>query len=262
VSRRLVCSAGQASTMGRKKAGAVAAPQEGRLFCYFCDRNFDDEGTLIQHQRAKHFRCPDCDITAVRGKCESVQGLIVHTLKVHTRTLRRVPNALPDRDNPDLNVYGMDGIPADLLRERGVKQHVLVGKAPPPPAPEPSFMDMPTFPPMPGLPGLPGVPSLPGLPPPAAQTGGAGPSLEGFQAFLAAQKQGSPLSPAAPCSPGAAAPLLPAAPHLPPPVPMPEMPPLPAIDGAPQKRRLEEDDGQDVSAEEKRAQLSRYRLVS
>merc|ERR1719356_1253362 len=107
--------------MGRKKVlGGSGAAQQQKLFCFFCDRNFEDENVLVQHQRAKHFRCAECDISAVPGKCESVQGLIVHTLKVHGKSLSRVPNALQGRDHPELNVYGMDGIPENVLKEKGM----------------------------------------------------------------------------------------------------------------------------------------------
>lgn len=39
--------------MGRKKRGTIKKV----VFCYYCDREFDDEKVLIQHQKAKHFKC-------------------------------------------------------------------------------------------------------------------------------------------------------------------------------------------------------------
>lgn len=266
--------------MGRKKAAGSAGQQASRPFCYFCDRTFDDENILIQHQRAKHFRCPECDDTAVRGKCESVQGLIVHTLKVHSKSLARVPNALQGRDNPELNVYGMDGVPSDVLRQRGIQQHEVVGKnylpepklfhmeAPPPAGPSASGMD-----PMSGIPnGMP-VSSLPG-------GVGAAPSLEGFQQFLAAQKAPPPAPSMVPAPLPAAAPdafgggFPPQAPvpaatgdgHLPG-MPVPSTGAVALGNGSsvtqliPQKRRLEDEAaGEDISVEEKRALLDRYRI--
>ncbi len=41
--------------MGKKKK-----KNEQKPWCYYCDRVFDDEAMLVQHQRAKHFKCPDC----------------------------------------------------------------------------------------------------------------------------------------------------------------------------------------------------------
>jgi len=161
--------------MGRKKASGGATQVVQRPFCFFCDRQFDDETVLLQHQRAKHFRCPECDDGAVRGKCESVQGLIVHTLKVHGKALARVPNALQGRDNPDLNVYGMDGIPSEMLQDRGYSVARFSGDQPPEPKPALAPAAVPMMPPMaPGMCGLPsgmltlppppGMACLPGMP--------------------------------------------------------------------------------------------------
>jgi len=32
-----------------------------RPFCYYCERDFDDLKILIQHQKAKHFKCSKCN---------------------------------------------------------------------------------------------------------------------------------------------------------------------------------------------------------
>lgn len=39
--------------MARKKKKGTA---EQAPWCYYCDRVFSDESTLIQHQKAKHFK--------------------------------------------------------------------------------------------------------------------------------------------------------------------------------------------------------------
>jgi len=256
--------------MGKKKGGATITQQSNRPFCYFCDRTFNDESVLIQHQRAKHFRCQECDNDAIRGKCESVQGLIVHTLKIHAKSLAKVPNALPGRSSPGLNVYGMDGIPAEFLSERGIEQHVPIGKAePPPPAPpEPVAI---------------GFPAMPGMPPMPDMSVGPAPSLEGFQQFLAAQKLPPPpgmdfsMPPPVPL-PGApeafnAGGFLPQAgqPSVMPPVPLQQAPAAGAIPAAAldsggvaepaTKRPRVEEGGEDVSVEENRALLDRYRAL-
>jgi len=66
--------------MGRKKnkKGVEIKP-----FCYYCDRKFDDEQVLIQHQRAKHFKCIEC-----HKKMNGAHGLVVHLLQVHKRPLK------------------------------------------------------------------------------------------------------------------------------------------------------------------------------
>lgn len=38
--------------MGRRKRAAKKV-----IFCYYCDRTFNDEASLIEHQKSKHFRC-------------------------------------------------------------------------------------------------------------------------------------------------------------------------------------------------------------
>ena len=43
--------------MARKKKKRKVTVQP---FCYYCDREFKDEPTLAQHQRARHFKCPFC----------------------------------------------------------------------------------------------------------------------------------------------------------------------------------------------------------
>lgn len=116
------------------------AQEDEKLFCFFCERTFDDESVLTQHQKAKHFRCLECPVDAIRGKCESVQGLIVHTLKVHGKGLARVPNAMQGRDSSEWNVYGMDGIPDHIWEEKGLP---IPGSAPEPAPPPPRPLESP-----------------------------------------------------------------------------------------------------------------------
>ncbi|EDW28739.1 GL18782 [Drosophila persimilis] len=40
--------------MGRKKKKA------SKPWCWYCNREFDDEKILVQHQKAKHFKCHIC----------------------------------------------------------------------------------------------------------------------------------------------------------------------------------------------------------
>ena len=51
---------------------------EDKVFCWYCDRVFSDEATLILHQKAKHFKCPDCN-----RKLNTAQGLSTHCYQVH-----------------------------------------------------------------------------------------------------------------------------------------------------------------------------------
>eukprot|EP00405_Crypthecodinium_cohnii_P015051 CAMPEP_0206459828 /NCGR_PEP_ID=MMETSP0324_2-20121206/24402_1 /ASSEMBLY_ACC=CAM_ASM_000836 /TAXON_ID=2866 /ORGANISM="Crypthecodinium cohnii, Strain Seligo" /LENGTH=274 /DNA_ID=CAMNT_0053931441 /DNA_START=69 /DNA_END=893 /DNA_ORIENTATION=- len=270
----------------KKKVTNVPEPKApSDFFCFYCDRPFDDEGNLVQHQRSRHFRCQECDATAVRGKCESVQGLMIHTLKVHGKSLARVPNAMLGRDRPDLHVYGMDGIPPEVLEEKGMAPQA---PAPPPTSSPPSGESSPplqmTMPSFPG--GMPGAPSL-----------------VGFQQFLAAQGGPSGSRPPMPSGPGSMSGMpgpgmmgtvpgmgLGGMPHLPMMGSMPSLPTGPtggagaagaagnpfggccgcgggccggagAGAGGGVKRPLEEasgNNGEDLSVEEKRARLQRY----
>ncbi|KAH7569695.1 hypothetical protein JRO89_XS06G0246300 [Xanthoceras sorbifolium] len=136
--------------MGKKKKRASS-----KVWCYYCDREFDDEKILVQHQKAKHFKCHVC-----HKKLSTAGGMAIHVLQVHKETVaksdtcalsrsyynviqckvakvvlecigylsvleffvvfwiinnRRVPNAKPGRESTDIEIYGMQGIPPDIL---------------------------------------------------------------------------------------------------------------------------------------------------
>ena len=79
----------------------------------YCDREFDGEKILVQHQTAKHFTCTakNCG-----KRCHSVSALATHAWARHRQTLERVPNALEDRaalpKAGGHDVVGMIGIPS------------------------------------------------------------------------------------------------------------------------------------------------------
>lgn len=60
--------------MGRKRK----KNRQTSVWCFYCDRIFNDEGTLIGHQRTKHFRCSMCG-----KKMNTAHGLQVHCEHVH-----------------------------------------------------------------------------------------------------------------------------------------------------------------------------------
>jgi len=91
--------------MGRKKKKSC------KPWCWYCNREFDDEKILIQHQKAKHFKCHICHKKLFTGP-----GLGIHCLQVHKETVFKVPNSQPHRGDPEIEIYGMEGIPeADLI---------------------------------------------------------------------------------------------------------------------------------------------------
>ncbi|KAL6567175.1 Protein SUPPRESSOR OF FRI 4 [Orobanche gracilis] len=89
----------------KKKRGAV-----DKVWCYYCDREFEDEKILVQHQKAKHYKCHVC-----HKKLSTAGGMAIHVLQVHKEQVSKVPNAKPGRESTDIEIYGMQGIPPDAL---------------------------------------------------------------------------------------------------------------------------------------------------
>ncbi|XP_065066094.1 BUB3-interacting and GLEBS motif-containing protein ZNF207-like [Rhopilema esculentum] len=168
--------------MGRKKKKAM------KPWCWYCNRDFDEEKVLIYHQKAKHFKCHVCHKKLYTGP-----GLAIHCLQVHKEPISSIPNALPERGDPEIEIYGMEGIPEKDLKEKEqmLKRKKDAGEddddddeedakkkktetTPVMPMAIPGMPMipgmMPPFPGMPGLPGMPpvhvpGMPVFPGMPP-------------------------------------------------------------------------------------------------
>ena len=68
---------GRKKKMGRKK-------KKEKPYCWYCERVFDDEKVLIQHQKAKHFKCEIC-----YKKLYTAGGLKTHVSEVHKKTIAR-----------------------------------------------------------------------------------------------------------------------------------------------------------------------------
>ena len=92
--------------MGRKKGHIVTL----KPFCYYCDKEFNNELILHQHQKARHFNCVKC-----RKRFSTAPALDTHEIQVHRSSLKRVPNAKAGRDSFDISIYGMDGVPIELI---------------------------------------------------------------------------------------------------------------------------------------------------
>ncbi len=115
--------------MGRKKGHIVTL----KPFCYYCDKEFNNELILHQHQKARHFNCVKC-----RKRFSTAPALDTHEIQVHRASLKRVPNAKAGRDSFDISIYGMDGVPIELInyklaekveqkKRKLIKEHKLVG---------------------------------------------------------------------------------------------------------------------------------------
>lgn len=69
---------------------------------------------LIQHQKAKHFKCPHCP-----RRLNTAGGLAVHLGQVHKAEPTVLDNAIPGRDSFEIEIYGMAGVPdRDLIQWR------------------------------------------------------------------------------------------------------------------------------------------------
>lgn len=62
------------ATMGKKRRGPSLEELLDRPWCYYCERDFDDLKILISHQKAKHFKCDNCNrrLNTAGGKLHSI----------------------------------------------------------------------------------------------------------------------------------------------------------------------------------------------
>lgn len=98
--------------MGRKKKKST------KPWCWYCNREFEDEKILLQHQKAKHFKCHICHKKLFTGP-----GLQIHCMQVHKENIEKVPNSIKGRDNITLEICGMENIPEeDLVEHEKLKQ--------------------------------------------------------------------------------------------------------------------------------------------
>ncbi|GKU03331.1 transcription factor [Fusarium langsethiae] len=100
-----------ADKMGKKRRGHPDIEEVlHRPWCYYCERDFEDLKLLISHQKAKHFKCDRCG-----RRLNTAGGLSVHMNQVHKENLTQVENALPNRQGLEVEIFGMEGIPQDML---------------------------------------------------------------------------------------------------------------------------------------------------
>ncbi|KAE8348075.1 hypothetical protein BDV28DRAFT_115312 [Aspergillus coremiiformis] len=97
--------------MGKKRRGPTLEELLGRPWCYYCERDFEDLKILISHQKAKHFKCERCG-----RRLNTAGGLSVHMSQVHKEQLSAVDNALPNRSSLEVEIFGMEGVPNDIIQ--------------------------------------------------------------------------------------------------------------------------------------------------
>jgi hypothetical protein len=131
-----------------------------RPWCWYCEREFEDEKgscsvekteslrssiatVLMQHQKAKHFKCGMCP-----RRLNTAGGLAVHIQQVHKlepekyvfprfpgssnqtlHSLPRIENALPGRDGYEVEIFGMEGIPAPDIADFKRRKEIELGLA-------------------------------------------------------------------------------------------------------------------------------------
>ncbi|KAL4911304.1 hypothetical protein BDW74DRAFT_142741 [Aspergillus multicolor] len=97
--------------MGKKRRSPTLEEVLARPWCYYCERDFDDLKILISHQKAKHFKCERCG-----RRLNTAGGLSVHMSQVHKEQLTAVDNALSNRSSLDVEIFGMEGVPEDVIQ--------------------------------------------------------------------------------------------------------------------------------------------------
>jgi len=97
----------------------------------------------MQHQKAKHFKCGMCP-----RRLNTAGGLAVHIQQVHKlepekyvvamfpvssnqtlHSLPRIENALPGRDGYEVEIFGMEGIPAPDIADFKRRKEIELGLA-------------------------------------------------------------------------------------------------------------------------------------
>ncbi|KAJ1665502.1 hypothetical protein EV178_003144 [Coemansia sp. RSA 1646] len=105
--------------MGKKKSKKT----ELKPWCWYCDREFEDEKVLIQHQKARHFKCHICT-----KRLNTAGGMVIHVAQVHKENIKHVPNAIPGRDTPDIEIFGSLGIPEEDVLEYEQRMREKLGE--------------------------------------------------------------------------------------------------------------------------------------
>ncbi|GFZ49603.1 hypothetical protein JCM24511_07004 [Saitozyma sp. JCM 24511] len=108
--------------MGRKKKTQVFVLKP---WCWYCEREFEDEKVLLQHQKSKHFKCQLCP----RKLHKTAGGLMVHSQQVHKCDPEPLTNTLPGRDGYDIEIFGMEGVPTNALAEWKARKEGEAGTA-------------------------------------------------------------------------------------------------------------------------------------
>ncbi|KAK8849667.1 hypothetical protein IAR55_005002 [Kwoniella newhampshirensis] len=103
--------------MGKKKRAQVFVLKP---WCWYCEREFEDDKVLLQHQKSKHFKFSKYT-NVIRSREYRYISLIAH----HDR----LTNTLPGRDGYDIEIFGMEGVPTNALAEWKARKEAEAGTA-------------------------------------------------------------------------------------------------------------------------------------
>ncbi|KAK0235865.1 hypothetical protein EDD85DRAFT_838370 [Armillaria nabsnona] len=197
----------------------------------------------MQHQKAKHFKCNMCP-----RRLNTAGGLAVHIQQVHKlepENLPRIENAIPGRDGYEVEIFGMEGIPApdvaDYKRRKEIELGLAAGSISQPPAKRPKTENRPMSEEelkaaLEAHKALMGAGNTePALAPADSSSGGVyGAPPQAYAAAPTAAPPGPPLGMPPGVPPFLPPPgMLPGQPPFPPPFPMPGFPPGPPPPGFP-----------------------------
>ncbi|CAK3946770.1 Zinc finger 207 [Lecanosticta acicola] len=102
--------------MGKRKAPHVSLDDIiNQPWCYYCTKECTDLKTLHEHQKSKHFVC---QVDYCPRRLNTAGGLRVHMQQVHKKELTAVPNAIPGREGVTPEIFGMEGVPQNLIDQK------------------------------------------------------------------------------------------------------------------------------------------------
>ena len=99
----------------KKKGGSVNS-----IWCYYCEREFESEKILIQHQKAKHFKCHVC-----HKKLSTAGGMVIHVLQVHKVSINKSVSCLLLLPISVTDYYITIGFPFSIFLNYNVQDYHL-----------------------------------------------------------------------------------------------------------------------------------------
>ena len=64
-----------------------------------------------------HYNNVNCTVHCINYMVDNLRNDLCVVMQVHKETIDKVPNSIPSRNNIEIEIYGMEGIPDEDLRE-------------------------------------------------------------------------------------------------------------------------------------------------